>query len=364
MACTDDVPCADIVSFSFHLAARYCLQYEAIALFSCKLLLRNNGRDRLQLADDFFCRGDFFVFGCSDVNDVSNLLLRISFHLSINTWSHQLKPLNSTKTCAVRFVLGSFLKTMEQLIRDLNSPQNQGRPDAINTIQRQLQRLQKDSSAWQLSLVLLDNDEQLLQFYGALTLAQKVNADWERDGIGQDRNHVSHLLEQLLRRYVELSISAANDLVIAKLSSALAAIFAKPGTAWAHPCRHVLSCMVAGQYVAEMQSLSVEELLRVNTVLRSSSLKACLRLASALQEEAGSSNKSQTGHRFDLQLSNNGTDVWQMLRYTLAIFSLHMQSAVTPESDYRLQVRGEESTYQKLLGEALQQLPVSHPLKS
>jgi hypothetical protein len=67
---------------------------------------------------------------------------------------------------------------MEQLIRELYDPSNQGSSDRINEIQRQIQRLQREKAAWQLGLDLLQHDEATVRFYGALTLTIKINADW------------------------------------------------------------------------------------------------------------------------------------------------------------------------------------------
>ena len=67
---------------------------------------------------------------------------------------------------------------MEQLIRELNDPKNQGSPHRINEIQKQLQVLQRDESAWQVGLDFLQHQDALIRFYGALTLTIKINADW------------------------------------------------------------------------------------------------------------------------------------------------------------------------------------------
>lgn len=67
---------------------------------------------------------------------------------------------------------------MEPLIRALNDPRNQGSPAQIHEIQRQLQVLQRESSAWQISLDFLQNEDAIIRFYGALTLTIKINADW------------------------------------------------------------------------------------------------------------------------------------------------------------------------------------------
>jgi hypothetical protein len=67
---------------------------------------------------------------------------------------------------------------MERLIGDLYDPANQSSPERINEIQAQIQRLQREKSAWQLGLDLLHHGEATVRFYGALTLTIKINADW------------------------------------------------------------------------------------------------------------------------------------------------------------------------------------------
>jgi hypothetical protein len=67
---------------------------------------------------------------------------------------------------------------MEQLIAELYHPANQASPERVNALQRQIQQIQRQKSAWQLGLDLLGNDEAVVRFYGALTLTIKVNADW------------------------------------------------------------------------------------------------------------------------------------------------------------------------------------------
>lgn len=68
--------------------------------------------------------------------------------------------------------------TMEQLIAELLNPNNQSSPERIFEIQRQIQKLQREKGAWQLGLDLLNHEEAIVRFYGALTLTIKINADW------------------------------------------------------------------------------------------------------------------------------------------------------------------------------------------
>lgn len=247
---------------------------------------------------------------------------------------------------------------MEDLIRALNSPQNQSNPKAIHDIQRQLQHLQREQSAWQISLRFLDAEDFLLQFYGALTLGQKVNADWDKDRIGTDREQVQQLLERLVTIYVKLSKDARADVVLTKLSSVLAAVFAKPGTAWAHPARHVLTCILSDTYVPEHESPSIGETLVSAKTVTGTCWNAVLRLACALQEESRSSNHDHIGHRFEIQLANNVNDVWQLISHSVLSFFIYTQKAAISDSD-RLQILADRSLYEKILGEALQQVPVS-----
>lgn len=225
----------------------------------------------------------------------------------------------------------------------------------VNKIQRQIQALQRESTAWQVGFDLLNSDDQLLQFYGALTLEQKVNTDWETDGIGENRDHVSQLLQQLLTRYVTIATSTESEVVVSKLSSTLAAIFGKPDAAWAQPCRHVLACMLARQYLPQNQVPSMGELLGADTTISGYALKAVLRLGLAISEGLGSSSLIQTGHRNQVRLSNLASDVWHLLYFTLVAFSAQagMQSSLPG-----LQVQFTEHYAVKLLAETMQQIPV------
>lgn len=249
---------------------------------------------------------------------------------------------------------------MEQLIRNLNSPQNQGRPDAINLIQRQIQHLQRQQSAWQMSLDLLKSDDQVLQFYGALTIGLKVNADWENDQIGSNRQMVSELIQALVTSYVSLSTgSSSSDLVTNKLSAVLAAIFAKPATAWAHPCCHVLACMLAGRYMQGTEAPEITHMLSANASISAYALRATLRLGLALQEESAAFAQNKSGHRYEIQLSNNAKDVWQILNFALTWVCAACQLIDPSSCESGLQVQDIDIVHEKILEVICQQVSVS-----
>lgn len=206
---------------------------------------------------------------------------------------------------------------MEHLIQSLNSTANQGKPAVIHELQRQIQQLQAESSAWQGSLDLLDTGDPLLQFYGALTLNIKVHADWDKDKIGQDRTTVHQLVQQVLTRYTALNQTPGTDVVLSKLAATLAAIFAKPNAAWAYPCRHALACIVAKQYLEQSALPTMQELLSSKSTISAYAFKAVILLASAMCETSGSSSNTALGHGLQLRLSNNLTDVWVLIHFYL-----------------------------------------------
>lgn len=246
---------------------------------------------------------------------------------------------------------------MEELILEINSPTNQGNPQAINRLGRQIQQLQAQSSAWETSIHLLDRQHQDLQFYGALTLEQKVNADWDTDQIGQNRDQFSSLLEHLVTRFIRLS-THDSDVVVNKLSTVLGAIFTKSNAAWAHPCRHVLACILAGKYIPENRVLSVHELLTSKNTISGAAMKSILRLALSLQEAAATKTDTREIERIKLMLSNNMTDVWRLLVFTLEAFGNRAHPS-GPIQGTRLTINVTDHYMVKVLEEVLQQIPVS-----
>lgn len=248
---------------------------------------------------------------------------------------------------------------MEQLIRDLNSPQNRGRPDVIDLIQRQIQNLQRQQSAWQTGLDLLKSNEEILQFYGALTVGLKVNADWDTDQIGVNRETVSELIQTLVWSYVSLSAESSNsDLVINKLSAVLAAVFAKPDAAWSRPCCHVLACMLAARYIPATEAPEMVKMLSASAYISASSVRATLRLGLALQEENAALAQNKTGHRYEVQLSNNAGDVWQLMNFAMTWICKISQIIHQTNSTTGLQVQGVQDAGDRILEAVCLQVPV------
>jgi hypothetical protein len=192
---------------------------------------------------------------------------------------------------------------MEQLIRELNDPANQGIPGRINDVQWQLQRLQRDESAWQGGLDLLQNPDPLVQFYGALTLTIKINADWsvltslrsgilntsrDKDKVGKNTEARDSLLEALVSSYVRLTLLDTQAFVLQKLASTLATLYQRLHAQWLSPVRHVLGAVLQAQYLSADQVPPMYELVQVCPRLPEQQIGNVLRFAVTLAEDTSS----------------------------------------------------------------------------
>ncbi|KAK4937776.1 member of the karyopherin-beta [Elasticomyces elasticus] len=207
---------------------------------------------------------------------------------------------------------------MEQLIRELHDPGNQAAPDRVHTIQRQIQLLQREKVAWQIGLDLLRHDEAIIRFYGALTLTIKINADWDNDQIGEDERMKYFLLETLVTRYLQLIILPDENFVIQKLCSTLVTLFTKLDSEWVFPLRHVLACLISGNYVSPASLPDMQQLCEAGTDCSDVQLKGILMLARTMAEDLGGRSSTSTvqGKVTD-RTAANGPDAWQFFRFVL-----------------------------------------------
>ncbi|KAJ9612597.1 member of the karyopherin-beta [Cladophialophora chaetospira] len=210
---------------------------------------------------------------------------------------------------------------MEHLIVQLYDPANQSSPDRINEVQAQIQRLQRERSAWQLGLDLLHHREATVRFYGALTLTIKINADWDLDGLGKDEQMRLYLLEALVSNYVRLIDQQESNFVLQKLGSTIITYFAKTDSGWTFPVRHVLACMLGRHYVSEDSSPDANQLLGASQAVSANQLKGVLMLVSLIAEDL--SNQSTTGldeGRLNARIGANCLDVLHVLKYCSDLF--------------------------------------------
>lgn len=192
------------------------------------------------------------------------------------------------------------MAALESLIRDLNSPQNQRDPEKIDDIQKKIQRIQRDRSAWEAGLALLNHDEPQMRFYGALTITIKVKADWyvpvrlrklslnssrDTDKIGEDRVVFNKLLESLVTHYIRLAAIGETPFVLTKLCTTLVAVFQRPDSAWALPVRHIFGSIVANRYLQQDEVPEMSTLLSSESSISGSSTRAILMLGQVLAED-------------------------------------------------------------------------------
>ena len=174
---------------------------------------------------------------------------------------------------------------MEQLIRDLNDPTNQAFPERIKQIQTQLQQLQRERSAWDIGLAFLQHDDAIIRFYGALTLTIKINVDWDNDDLKGDQSMQEHLRHALVASYVRLTLLEDAAFVLQKLCSTLCTLYQRTAENWNNPIRHVFTCLIHGQYLAQDEALNIRDLAGPETDVAPARLSSALRLTSTLAED-------------------------------------------------------------------------------
>lgn len=243
---------------------------------------------------------------------------------------------------------------MEPLIYALNDPKNQGSPAQIHEIQRQLQVLQRDPSAWQAALEFLQHQDAIIRFYGALTLTIKINADWKTDKISKNEEHRKSLLEALVSSYVRLVLLEDENFVLQKLASTLVTLYQKLGAEWPSPARHVLASLIRGQYIPPQDLPSLEDLLPVLGKHRSGrQIAGFLRLLISLAEDINARSPGSTAQQ---ELSHSCGDTLALLN---SILTSHCIQFIDPNlTSNDPQIRFSQADSILLSGLALQALPL------
>ncbi|KIX94282.1 uncharacterized protein Z520_09992 [Fonsecaea multimorphosa CBS 102226] len=221
---------------------------------------------------------------------------------------------------------------MEQLIRELYQPSHQSSSERINEIQKQIQQLQRERSAWRQAVDLLHNGDDTIRFYGALTLTIKINADWDRDGLGDNENVRSSLLEALVGNYIRLVNLPDSRFVLQKLGSTLVSFFAKPDSSWSLPFRQVLACFLSENYVFEENLPEMGQLLEASKDRSDSVLEGVLLLATIMAEDLNNRSSSALDKgRLNDRVAANSLDVWLLLRYCIKLVIGQQQAEAAPE---------------------------------
>lgn len=107
----------------------------------------------------------------------------------------------------------------------------------------------------------------------------------DTDKVGDDRNLISHLLENLVSSYVRLSSLPDAAFVLQKLSTTLVALFQKPQTAWALPIRHLAACTIANRYISQDHVPELCALMQSEGVISGHQLRSLFLFAATLAEQ-------------------------------------------------------------------------------
>ncbi|OAG43353.1 hypothetical protein AYO21_02290 [Fonsecaea monophora] len=234
---------------------------------------------------------------------------------------------------------------MEQLIRELYQPTNQPSPARINEIQKQIQRLQREKSAWQLALDLLHHGEATIRFYGALTLTIKINADWDQDGLDKDEHMRKYLLEALVRNYIRLVNLSDSSFVLQKLGSTLVTFFARPDSGWRLPFRQVLASFLRRDYVSEDALPDMDQVLEACDDCSNNELKGVLLIATIMAEDLnGRSSSTLDQGKLNNLVGDSALDVWLLLRYCVKR-AIDQQLAEAPP-EQAIPIRSEDMVQQ------------------
>ncbi|KAI5790106.1 hypothetical protein EDC01DRAFT_114272 [Geopyxis carbonaria] len=158
-----------------------------------------------------------------------------------------------------------------------------GTPQELSAIQDVLQKVQRSQEGWQLADSLLENVDQHVQFFGALTFTVKLNSDWH--SIPEDDIFI--LRDRLIAWLLKFVSNGSSQLVIRKLCSTLVVFFIRFPEAWPHLIRHIICCLYLGRVgtLVEFQALpkSREILQSVSSVGK----LAALWFTTILVEEVG-----------------------------------------------------------------------------
>ncbi|KAI9890239.1 MAG: hypothetical protein M1814_004401 [Vezdaea aestivalis] len=139
-------------------------------------------------------------------------------------------------------------------------------PRRIDQIQATLQEIQRSNEAWRLADTLLDNEDEKVRFFGALTLTVKLNLDWQT----LDEARSMEILNGLITWFIKLLARSTTALVLKKMCGTLVAFFLHFSSSWERCINHLLRSMVAGTLapinIAESASSPNQTLLLLNNL--------------------------------------------------------------------------------------------------
>lgn len=179
-----------------------------------------------------------------------------------------------------------------------------GSPQRIAQIQQALHTVQKSPEGWQLANSLLQSEDELVQFFGALTFTIKLNTDSYDFHIitclplvqilsnifcrkSLDENEAESVLSQILSWLVIGIQRGCTPLVIRKLCSTLVVYFLHFSASWPLPVKHLVLCLCAREYVSQNDIADSPPVQQLASQLSPAEALTALWFTQTLAEEVG-----------------------------------------------------------------------------
>ena len=226
-----------------------------------------------------------------------------------------------------------FADLVTQLAKSSNS-------SLVPELEKQIQHLQREESAWLIGFYALTHDDPHVRFYGALTLTVKINTQW--DSLERVERGPAIILNALSFRYLQLTNVNDHALVLRKLASSLSAYCLQPSAEWCFPVRDLLarfaeSC--GNQDIGE--GTAAERWPRIRT-LTPAALRSLLVFCSTWIEEVVKFDfKTLAGSKVYDRAARNAEDVWFLVRCLME--SVQKRSGISPGSFHANDVLGHVS---------------------
>lgn len=128
----------------------------------------------------------------------------------------------------------------------------------------------------------------------------------------------SYLLEALVTHYVHLVTLPDANFVLQKLCSTLVTLFARPDSGWILPVRHVLACLLSGQYLPQNDLPEMSQLIEAAKSGSFYQLKGVIMVITTMAEDTMSSaiNTKEEGG-IQERLSMNCIDSWEVYDFCI-----------------------------------------------
>lgn len=128
----------------------------------------------------------------------------------------------------------------------------------------------------------------------------------------------SYLIEALVMHYVHLVKLPDTNFVLQKLCSTLVTLFARPDSGWILPARHVLACLLSGQYLPQNDLPEMSQLFEAAKTCSLSQLKGVIMVITTLAEDTTSySTNSKEEGGIQERLSMNCIDSWEVYDFCI-----------------------------------------------